>query len=206
MKLVIATQNPKKLQEIRELLDFPGLEVISALDLPDIPDIVEDGLTFQENAIKKAVTLAHLTGYWALADDSGLEVNALKGAPGVHSARYAGEPADYAANNEKLLSALAGEVDRRARFRCVIALSSPGCETRCVEGSCEGAILESLKGGMGFGYDPLFQPEGYTQTFAEMKAAEKNRVSHRGRALAAAKAAWSNWLARHPRDWSGYTP
>lgn len=204
MKLVIATQNPKKLQEIKALLDFPGLEIVCALDLVDIPEIEEDGVTFHENAVKKAVTLARLTGHWALADDSGLEVDALNGAPGVHSARYAGEPVKYAANNEKLLHALAGETHRRARFRCVIALSSPRGETRCVEGACEGTIRETLKGNMGFGYDPLFQPDGYTQTFAEMDAAEKNRISHRGRALAAAKAAWGNWLSRHPADWTGY--
>lgn len=205
MKLVIATQNPKKLQEIKALLDFPGLKVICAFDLPGIPDVSEDGVTFQENAVKKAVTLARLTGQWALADDSGLEVDALNGAPGVYSARYAGEPVNYVANNEKLLHALMGKTNRRARFRCVIALSSPTGETHCVEGACEGRILESQKGRMGFGYDPLFQPEGHSQSFAEMDADEKNRISHRGRALVAAKAAWGNWLARHPHSWSDHT-
>lgn len=204
MKLVIATQNPKKLEEIRALLDFPELEIVCALDLPDLPEIIEDGQTFRENAVKKAVTLARLTGHWALADDSGLEVDALEGAPGVFSARYAGEPVNYAANNSKLLLALAGETHRRARFRCVIALSSPGGESRCVEGSCEGTLLESQRGSQGFGYDPLFQPDGYTETFAEMDGPEKNRISHRGRALAAAKTAWRDWLSGQPNDWSGY--
>lgn len=204
MKLMLATQNPKKLKEIKDLLDFPGLEVVSALDLPDIPPIEEDGVTFHENAVKKAVTMARLTGCWALADDSGLEVEALNGAPGVHSARYAGEPVKYSANNAKLLAALKGETNRRARFRCVLALASPGGEARCVEGTCEGTILEALKGRKGFGYDPLFQPSGYTQSFAEMDSGEKNRISHRGRALAAAKEAWGALLARNPRDWSGH--
>ena len=201
MKLVLATQNPKKLEELRALLDLPATDVICALDIPGIPEVVEDGKTFHENAVKKAVTLARLTGCWALADDSGLEVEALNNAPGVYSARYAGEPVDYAANNQKLMNALHGTSNRRARFRCVIALSSPQGETRCVEGSCPGLIIETLKGHQGFGYDPLFQPDGYTQTFAEMEAAEKNRISHRGRALAAAKQAWGALLAKHPESW-----
>lgn len=204
MKLVIATQNPKKLKEIQALLDFPGLDVVCALDLPGLPEIVEDGATFEENAIKKAVTLSRLTSEWSLADDSGLEVDALQGAPGVYSARYAGEPVNYAANNEKLLRALRGVSNRQARFRCVIALSSPEGEARCVEGVCEGVIIKELKGHQGFGYDPLFRPAGYATTFAEMEASEKNRISHRGRALAAAKTAWAAGLSHHPRAWSAF--
>lgn len=196
MKLLIASHNPKKLKEINEILAVPGLELVSALDIPNAPDVVEDGLTFQENAAKKALTLARATGLWALADDSGLEVDALNGAPGVHSARYAGEPVKYAANNQKLLAALRGETNRRARFRCVIALADPQGEVRMVEGSCEGVITEALRGRKGFGYDPLFQPEGYTVTFAEMDSQEKNRISHRGRALARAKQEWSGLLQR----------
>lgn len=201
MKLVLATQNTKKLEELQALLDLPVTDVMCALDIPGLPEIVEDGQTFHENAVKKAVTLARLTGCWALADDSGLEVEALNGAPGVYSARYAGEPVNYAANNQKLMKALHGESNRRARFRCVIALSSPQGETRCVEGTCAGVIIDSLKGQQGFGYDPLFQPDGFNQTFAEMEATDKNRISHRGRALAAAKQAWGALLARSPTSW-----
>ena len=126
MKLLVATRNKHKLEEIHAILAGLEVELHSALDFPEIPDVVEDGDTFEANAIKKAVTLARATGCWALADDSGLEVEALGNAPGVYSARYAGEPVSYAANNEKLLRELAGQADRRARFRCVIALSDPG--------------------------------------------------------------------------------
>ena len=195
MKLVLATHNPKKLKELKALMDLPGLEIVSALDIPHAPEVIEDGRTFHENAIKKATTLARFAKCWALADDSGLEVDALNGAPGTHSARYAGEPVKYSANNKKLLQALQGEANRKARFRCVIALSSPEGETRCVEGTCEGVILESGRGRKGFGYDPLFQPVGYSQSFAEMDGQEKNKISHRGRALAAAKEAWASLLA-----------
>lgn len=204
MKLVIATQNPKKLKELKTLLNLPGVELICALDLPDAPEILEDGVDFHENAIKKAATLARLTKCWALGDDSGLEVDALNGAPGVHSARYAGEPVKYSANNKKLLHALLGESNRKARFRCVIALASPDGEARCVEGTCEGVITEALRGRKGFGYDPLFQPTGYSQTFAEMDSAEKNLISHRGKALAQAKQAWGALLAKHPAGWSDH--
>ena len=206
MKLVLATQNVKKLEELRALLDLPAMEVVCALDIPGVPEVVEDGKTFHDNAIKKAVTLSRITGCWALADDSGLEVEALDGAPGIYSARYAGEPVDYAANNTKLLDALRGCTNRRARFRCVIALSSPQGEARCVEGTCPGLIIESLKGGKGFGYDPLFQPDGFMQTFAEMEAAAKNRISHRGRALHAARQAWGTFLAQNPTSWPSANP
>lgn len=196
MKLLIATHNPKKLKEIKAIFAIPGLDLVSALDFPDVPEVVEDGLTFQENAAKKAATLARATGLWALADDSGLEVDALNGAPGVHSARYAGEPVKYAANNKKLLAALQGEPNRRARFRCVIALSDPQGNVRQVDGTCEGVITEALRGRKGFGYDPLFLPEGHSTTFAEMEDVEKNRISHRGRALAKARQEWSGLLQK----------
>jgi XTP/dITP diphosphohydrolase len=195
MKLIIATRNKHKLQEIREIFRLPNLELVSALDFPEIEDVVEDGTTFEANAIKKAVTLARATGLWALADDSGLEVDALHGAPGVYSARYAGEPADYQANNRKLLKELEGATTRRARFRCVIALSDPAGATRTVEGRCEGSILHEARGDKGFGYDPLFVPEGYKQTFAEMDGPLKNSMSHRGRGLKAAEKAWGKLLA-----------
>ena len=194
MKLVIATRNKHKLEEIREIFHIPGLEVVSAFDFPDVPDVVEDGETFEANAIKKAVTLAKATGLWALADDSGLEVDALNGAPGVYSARYAGEPVDYKANNRKLLQELQDAPNRSARFRCVIALSNPAGETRVVDGRCEGTIGFEERGDKGFGYDPLFIPEGHTVTFAEMDAAAKHAISHRGRALRSAAAQWAPLL------------
>ncbi|TAN37262.1 MAG: XTP/dITP diphosphatase [Verrucomicrobia bacterium] len=191
MKLIVATRNKHKLEEIHTILKGLNVELHSALDFPEIPDVVEDGDTFEANAIKKAVTLARATGCWALADDSGLEVDALGGAPGVYSARYAGEPVSYPANNEKLLRELAGQKNRRARFRCVMALSDPQGHAETVEGCCEGHIIEELRGTAGFGYDPLFVPDGFKQTFAEMPADQKNGISHRGRALDAAKERWS---------------
>jgi XTP/dITP diphosphohydrolase len=196
MKLVIATRNKHKLEEIRAIFSVPGLEIVSALDYPDVPDVVEDGATFEANAIKKAVTLAKATGLWALADDSGLEVDALGGAPGVHSARYAGEPASYPANNRKLLKNLEGAKDRRARFRCVIALAGPDGRVRTVDGRCEGTIGFEERGQRGFGYDPLFIPDGHTQTFAELESDAKHAISHRGRALRKAQEEWGVMLTR----------
>ncbi len=201
MKLILASRNRHKLEEIRTLFDLPGLELSSALDHPEIPDVEEDGKTFEANAIKKATALARATGGWALADDSGLEVDALGGAPGVYSARYAGEPVSYPANNAKLLKALEGAADRRARFRCVVALSSPSGKTRTVEGRCEGRIIHGIRGAQGFGYDPLFVPDGFDQTFAEMEAGAKNAISHRGRALQKARAAWHDFLMTDPAEW-----
>ena len=194
MKLIVATRNKHKLEEIHAILSGLAVELHSALDFPEIPDVVEDGDTFEANAIKKAVTLARATGCWALGDDSGLEVEALGNAPGVYSARYAGEPVSYAANNEKLLRELAGKSDRRARFRCVMALSDPQGRAETVEGRCEGHIIEALRGVAGFGYDPLFVPDSFTQTFAEMPADQKNAISHRGRALAQAREKWGHLL------------
>jgi XTP/dITP diphosphohydrolase len=193
--LIIATGNAHKLEEIRAILTVPGLELVGLDAVPGAPEVEEDRETFEGNAIKKAATLAEFTGKWALADDSGLEVDALDGAPGVYSARYAGEPVDYAANNAKLLRELMGVIDRTARFRCVMALCSPDGEAHTVEGRCEGYIAGGEKGESGFGYDPLFVPEGHNTTFAEMPSEAKNAVSHRGRALATAVDEWSAILA-----------
>jgi len=201
MKLVIATRNRQKLNEITAIFQLPQLEIVSAFDYPDLPDVVEDGDTFEENAVKKARVLALATGCWALADDSGLEVDALGGAPGVYSARFAGEEKDDRANNTQLLSKLQDQDNRGARFRCVVALASPSGETRRVEGRCEGTIAESERGDGGFGYDPVFIPEGHTQTFAELEPAEKHAVSHRGKALRAAHEKWGDMLASHPAEW-----
>ena len=201
MKIVSATRNPHKLEEIKAIFHGDRLEIVSSFDFPDIPDVIEDGDTFEANAVKKAVTLAKATGLWALADDSGLEVDALGGEPGVYSARYAGESVSYEANNEKLLKTLSGVTDRTARFRCVIALSSPSGITQTVDGRCEGKIALEAHGAEGFGYDPLFIPEGHETTFAEMTADAKNAISHRGRALKKAEDAWGKMLADGLEEW-----
>jgi XTP/dITP diphosphohydrolase len=195
MKLVIATRNAHKLEEIQAIFNFQGLEVLSAFDFPEIPDVIEDGETLEANAIKKAIEIAKATGCWALADDSGLEVDALNGAPGVYSARYAGEHCSYSDNNEKLLKELSSSANRSARFRTVIALSDPGGSVQTVDGDCPGVIIGELRGTNGFGYDPLFIPDGYAETFAELPAEVKNRISHRANALRNAHDAWSQLLS-----------
>lgn len=195
MKILIASRNAHKIQEIREIFDLPGVEWVSTAAFPDLHDVVEDGTTFEANAIKKAVELARATGLWALADDSGLEVAALGNAPGVYSARYAGEPCNHARNNAKLLRELSGKADRSARFRCVAALSDPSGRVETVSGACPGRILDRLRGEQGFGYDPLFVPDGFDQTFAEMGSEQKNRLSHRGRAMTLAKERWGALIA-----------
>lgn len=190
-QILIATRNRGKLAEIREILSAPGLELLDPDTLGNLPEVEEDGDTFEANAIKKAVTLARASGMLTLADDSGLEVDALGGEPGVYSARYAGEPSDDAANNAKLLDDLRGASNRRARFRCAIALATPDGECSTVDGRCEGRIADAPQGQGGFGYDPLFVPDGFSQSFGELEAAVKHRISHRGAALRAAREAWS---------------
>lgn len=196
MKLLVATRNPHKLAEVRAIFQSPRLELVGAADVPGVPEVVEDGDTLEANALKKAIEGHRATGLWTLADDSGVEIDALGGAPGVRSARYAGEPCDPAANNAKLLAELGDRPDRRARFRCVIALAGPGFEPRAVDGRCEGVIARAPRGAGGFGYDPLFIPDGFAGTFAELAPEEKNRISHRARALAAAWRAWGDLLLR----------
>ena len=182
-RLFVATHNAHKVREIAAIL--PDWEIV-----PDNPAGVEENAPdFVGNALVKvrAIAARH-RGDWCLADDSGLEVAALGGAPGVRSARYAGEPSDTAANNALLLKNLAGVADRRANFTCAIALVAPDGTERTVEGKCFGTIADAPSGAAGFGYDPLFVPDGFTRSFAELSADEKNAISHRGRALAAAKA------------------
>ena len=203
MKILIASRNRHKIEEIREIFRLPQVEWVSVEAFPDLPDVVEDRDTFEGNAVKKATELARATGLWALADDSGLEVTALGNAPGVYSARYAGEPCDHARNNAKLLCELAGKTDRSARFRCVAALSDPAGRAETVSGSCPGRIVEALRGAGGFGYDPLFIPDGHDRTFAEMAAEEKNRLSHRGRAMALARDKWGALIASDPPGFAG---
>lgn len=195
-RLVVATTNPGKLREIESIIAPLGLEIVSVSAYPGLPEIKEDGATFEENAVKKARLTAEATGEVALADDSGLEVDYLAGAPGVHSARFAGEPASDAANNAKLLKLLQGvpEERRHARFRCVIAVAVPGGPVLTAEGTCEGYILSELRGAGGFGYDPLFCVPEFGKTFAELSPELKNRVSHRGAALAGIKEKLAEFL------------
>ena len=193
--LVVATGNRGKLEELRALLSGLPVEVRSVAEmLKEPPVVVEDGATFSENATKKARTVAHATMMLTLADDSGLEVDALGGRPGVRSARFAHERATDAENNAALLAALDALGDPpsapgfRARFRCVLALVDPytnGGEPRMVEGTCEGTITRAPRGSGGFGYDPLFVVDGTEKTMAELREDEKNRISHRARAFAA---------------------
>ena len=192
-QLLIATRNAHKLTEIRELL--PGTDILGTDRWPEVPDPEETGTTFEANAAIKAEAWAAATGLPALADDSGLEVDALNGAPGIHSARYAGTHGDNAANNAKLLAELDGlpESRRTARFVCALALAIPGQPTRLLRGTCEGTIIRTLSGANGFGYDPLFRPNGYEKTFGELGADVKDRISHRARAFAAAK--HEGWFA-----------
>jgi XTP/dITP diphosphohydrolase len=187
VKLLVATRNEGKLREIRELLAPDGVLAVGLAELPSAPEVVEDGATFSENARKKAVALMTATGLPTLADDSGLTVEALGGRPGVHSARYAGEGATDAENNGKLLRELERlpSSSRRAAFVCAMVLALPQGGELSAEGRLEGRILESPLGSGGFGYDPLFFVEEEGRTLAEMEVSEKNRLSHRARALGA---------------------
>ncbi len=201
MKLLIASRNSDKLAEIRAVFVLPGLQLLTPEAFPGLPEVEEDGLSFQANSVKKAVSLAMRARCWTLADDSGLEVEALNGAPGVCSARYAGQPSNTAANNAKLLAELKQSANRTARFVCVLALASPSGRAQIVEGVCQGRILHSARGTKGFGYDPLFVPEGHVMSFAEMDPSLKNTISHRARALQAAQRAWCDLLRGRATDW-----
>ncbi len=182
--LVVASNNEGKLREIKEILSDLNLDLKSLKDYPEIPEIIEDGKTFEENALKKAREAFSILQVPVLADDSGLEVHALNMQPGVYSARFAGEPKDYQKNNQKLLKFLENYHDdeRKARFRCVVVFKTFETE-HIVEGFCTGRIINELRGSGGFGYDPLFIPDGYQQTFAELSQEVKNSISHRGRAF-----------------------
>ncbi len=186
MNIVLATKNRKKIKEIKKIYSVMGTvsKIYTLDDFPVMKDVIEDGQTFEENAIKKAVFVARAVNMTAIADDSGLEVNALNGEPGIYSARYAGEDADDRLNVEKLLIELKNipEDKRGARFVCCIALASLK-ETKTFMGYVKGRIGTTPKGEHGFGYDPLFYPDGYNRTFAEMDDNEKNAISHRAIAL-----------------------
>jgi len=198
VRLVLATRNKGKVKELQELLAGAGVEVVSLADFPDVPEVVEDGDTFQANAVKKAREVAEAVGELTLSDDSGLEVDCLDGAPGVISARFAGAQHDDEANNRKLLELMSGVPweKRTGRFRCVVAIAVPGGKTETVEGTCEGIITSEPRGTQGFGYDPLFFVPEYKRTFAELNAAEKNLISHRGKALQKALTVLKRTIAR----------
>jgi XTP/dITP diphosphohydrolase len=212
--LVFATRNPGKLAELSALVQPLGLTVLGAAELPGIPEVEEDGATFEENALKKARAVARASGRPALADDSGLEVDALGGAPGVHSARYAGPDADDAQNNARLLQKLRDvPADQRsAHFTCVMALVVPpaqadapmetdaldaGARVHVTRGRCDGVILEAPRGEGGFGYDPLFWVPKLGASFAELSREQKNRISHRARALQAMQRILEQRLVRN---------
>jgi XTP/dITP diphosphohydrolase len=185
--LVLATHNRKKREEIVEILGDLGLQMGDLTQFPNLPEVVEDGETFEDNARKKAVEVARATGQWTLGEDSGLEVPALKNRPGVYSARYAGKQGDDEANNDRLLAELAPLPDesRAARYVCTAALSDPAGEVKAVvRGYCHGVIIKERRGKGGFGYDPLFLIPEYHETFGELSSRVKHALSHRARALA----------------------
>lgn len=178
----LASGNRHKISELSDILSPLNVELRSTLDYPDAAEVDEDQPDLEGNALKKARYWHQFTGLPSIADDTGLEVDALNGAPGVRSARFAGERANDRQNVEKLLQKLDGSDSRKARFRTVIALVSDEDE-QVFHGVCEGTIIDERRGEGGFGYDPVFVPEGFEQTFAELTSEEKNRVSHRGRAV-----------------------
>ncbi len=189
-QLLVATRNRGKLEEIKALLAGLVEQVICIADLPELAETVEDGATFAENALKKGREACLATGLPTIADDSGLVVKGLDNAPGVFSARYAGERAGDAANNKKLMSVLAAlpDADRTAAFVCCLAFVAPDGTEQLFEGMITGMIIDQPRGENGFGYDPLFLVDGHSQTMAELELEHKNSISHRGQALAAFKA------------------
>lgn len=206
MRLLLGTKNSNKIREIKEICaEFLDLELFTFSECP-FSDVLEDGKTFEENARKKAQQICAQTGLPVLAEDSGLEVYALGGAPGVHSARFAGEHKDDQANIEKLLALLKDSRDRKACFRCVAVLVWPNGDELLSEGILSGQIALSPRGTAGFGYDPVFIPDGYTQTLAELGSQIKNKISHRRRALEGLMRQLQQWLSaavEHPRQGKG---
>jgi len=188
-QLVIATKNKDKVREIKTLLKGLPIKVIPITTFKDAPNVIEDGKTLEENAIKKAKEISAFTNGLALADDSGLEVESLDNRPGVYSSRFAGEGATYKDNNLKLLRLMEGLPlsKRKALFRCIIAIADKGKIIGVAEGRCRGKIAFRLQGKAGFGYDPVFIPSGYKTTFAQLGLKIKNKISHRSKALLKAK-------------------
>jgi XTP/dITP diphosphohydrolase len=199
MELLVATRNKKKLQEIKELLADLPFHVTSLDDYKDLPKIIEDGKTFEQNAIKKAATIAMATGRFVLGEDSGLEVKALRNQPGVYSARYSGDGATDRKNNAKLLRELRNVPlkKRTAHYRCAVAIAGPKGLLGVVSGSCSGVIGTKEKGTAGFGYDPLFVIPQFDKTFAELGLKVKHAMSHRYKALKKARRLMEGCLKRH---------
>jgi len=188
-KLVIATQNRNKFKEMKEALDGLGWELVPGFEFPGIPEVIEDGATLEENSLKKAKEVSDFTSLPALSDDTGLFVDALNGQPGIYAARFAGEKCTYEDNVRKMLGMMENVPDgkRRALFRTVITIHHPGNKVQQVAGEVSGIITNKPMGAHGFGYDPIFQPDGSSKVFAEMSLEEKNRISHRGLALQRAR-------------------
>lgn len=195
-KIVIATQNKGKAKDFETLLAPLGYKVLTLLDVAQDMDVEETGVTFEENAILKAETVSNALGIPVISDDSGLEIDALNGEPGVYSARYAGAAKSDSANIDKVLEKLAGVPDseRTARFRCVLAVAAPGQKTETFSGSCEGMILHERRGDNGFGYDPVFYVPAQNKAMAELQPHEKAAISHRGNALRQLKESMPEWL------------
>ncbi len=185
MNIVLATRNRDKIKEITKILDGLMAKISSALDFSGLEEVEEDGVTLEENAIKKALVVSKFTQQLAIADDSGLEVDALEGQPGVYSARFAGEDATYDDNNRKLLELMeyVPPKNRTARFVCIVAIADKGKMKKIIKGTCEGIIAFEPKGKTGFGYDPLFIIPEYSKTFAELGPEIKNKISHRAKAF-----------------------
>ena len=184
-KILLGSKNKGKIQEFQEAFQDSQIEILSLNDFPECPDAPETGNSFEENASQKALFYQEFTGLPSLADDSGIEVDALGGAPGIYSARYAGEPANDSANNQKLLENLEGipSEKRTGRFVCVLALAKNGQIVQLSRGTAEGIVLEAPRGENGFGYDPLFFVPNLKKTMAELSITEKRQISHRGEAL-----------------------
>ncbi len=199
-ELVVATKNKKKLEEIKEILKGLNLKMLSLADYPKAPRIIENGKTFRENAIKKAVKIAKFTNKLTLGEDSGLCVDALRGDPGVYSSRFAGKDKSDRKNNLKLLRLLEGlpVIKRKAHYYCAVALADKDGLVGVTQGECSGFIGFTLKGSFGFGYDPLFVIPEYRKTFAQLGARIKHKMSHRFRALQKAKLHLAIYLKRNP--------
>jgi XTP/dITP diphosphohydrolase len=197
--VIIATKNKGKAKEFEKLFLPKGLAVKTLLDYPELEDVEETGTTFEENAILKAETIANVLGVRVIADDSGLEVDALEGQPGVYSARYAGIEKNDEANIDKVLKELQDvpENERAARFCCALAMAEPGKETLTVFGTCEGRILRERKGSNGFGYDPIFFVEAEGKAMAELPSEAKNKISHRANAIRKLEAVLEEREDRH---------
>ena len=181
--LLVASFNQHKIEELKTILSPLNINVISPVDVGGIPEVDEIGSTFEENAVLKAKQTAKFTGTYVFADDSGLEVDALDGRPGIYSARYGGTNTPHPEKIKKLLAELGDNKNRKARFVCVIAIASPDGTVETFRGEVYGQITHAPLGNMGFGYDPIFQPDGYNKTFAELESEIKNKISHRARAL-----------------------